>query len=302
MNKNNKLKTVLKTATSIIILFFIIQFIGLKEISDALTKIKIEYFVLVGFFFVVSTVITTLAVKPFLKTTTYQTFRFKAISWSTGMFLPGKIGEMSFALLLKKADVSTKKALAIFFIDRFVSFSIIGFFSLIALIKYFEVKPDISYLITFFIVVFILLGLKNKIKKIKLVNKIYKLFIESKEYLKTEKKAILTNYFFSLINFILMFWITQILFSALGQKVELIDIALISSLALLIGLIPITINGLGLREGILIYLYSLVGVGPEYSALIAFIFLVSSYIIAGVFLALFYDEFSFILKRKKTNA
>ena len=299
---SKKLKKTVKGIISLVILAIIIHLIGVKEILNAAEKIRIEYFILVAITLIISMAITAFAVMPFLKIKINKMFKFKAISWSTGMFLPGKIGEMSFILLLKKADISTKKAIAIFFIDRFVSFSIIGFFSLIALIKYFELPLNINYLIIFSIVFFILLILKNKIKKIKLVNKIYRLFMESKEYVKNEKKAILINYFFSLINFILMFWITQIVFFALGQKVELIDIVLISSLALFISLIPITINGLGLREGILIYLYCLVGIQPEYSALVAFIFLVSSYVVAGVFLVVFFDEFSFLLKKKSEKA
>lgn len=297
--KTEKIKKIFKGIISLVILILIINLIGIKDILNATEKIRIEYFILVAITLIISMIITAFAVMPFLKIKINKLFKFKAISWATGMFLPGKLGEFSFVLLLKKTGISTKKALAVFFIDRFVSFSIIGFFALIALIKYFEFKFDFSYLIIFFVVLFVLFALKNKIKKIKLVGKVTELIKESREYLKNEKKSVLINCFFSLINFIVMFWVTQTIFFALGQKVELIDVGLISSLALLISLIPITINGIGLREGILIYLYSLVGIKPEYSALVAFIFLVSSYVIAGIFLALFYDEFSFILKRKK---
>ncbi len=300
---NEKVKLILKALISLVILVIVVNFVGIEKLN-IITEIQAEYFVFVAGFFVFSVFLVTLAIKDLLKKNEItEIFKFKAISWSTGLFLPGKIGEISFVLLLKKTGVSTKKALAIFFLDRFVSFSIIGILAVIGFFTYFEVNFDIKYFVTFVIVLISLFLIKNKIKKIKLVKKTSKLLNETKEYLKKEKNPIAINYFFSGINFIIMFWATQLVFLSLGQKITLIDIALISSLALIIGLIPITINGLGVREGALVYLYSLVGIEPQYSILVALIFLVASYLVATIFLALFYNEFSFILKRKgKENA
>ncbi len=300
--KSEKLLNLTKLLISVLVIFFIINFIGTEKISEALLKIRLEYFILIAVFFVVSMILTTLAIMPLIKTKkTWKIFKFKTISWSTGMFLPSKIGEASFPLLLKKTGIPTKKAITIFFIDRFASFSIIGLFSLFGFLKYFEITIDLSYLLIFLAVFLILLIIKNKIKSIKRIQKIFSLIKETEEYLKKEKKAVLINYLFSFINFILLFWVTQIIFYSIGQKINLIDIALISSFSLFIGLIPITINGLGIREGTSVYLYSLIGVKPEYSILVALIFFISTYLLGAVFLGLFYNEFSFILKRKGTE-
>jgi len=217
------------------------------------------------------------------------------------MFLPSKIGEMSFPLLLKSINVPTKKAFAIFFVDRFVSFSIVFVLGILGVFKYFKISLDISYFISFGLAFLGLLLLKNIIKNMKRTKKVISLFTETREYLKSEKKAIFLNYSFSCINFILLFFVTQFIFFLIGEKVSIIDVAFISSLGLLLGLLPITINGIGVREGTLVYLYGLVGVAPEYSILMALVFLVSSYSLGAVFLALFYNEFSFILKKKGTE-
>lgn len=299
-----KIKLSIRVIISFLVIVSLIYFVGIEKLFESITKIKIEYFVLVLTLFIFSMFLITMAVLSITKTRRfYELFKFKTISWSTGMFLPGKIGEMSFPFLLKKLNIPTKKAFAIFLIDRFVSFSIIGFFSVLAIVKYSKINIDWNYLIIFIIIFAVMLAIKNKIKKFDTVKKIFLFLNEIESYLKTEKKAIFVNYFFSFINFVLMFWITQIIFSSIGVKVSLIDVALISSLALFIGLIPITINGLGIREGTLVYLYSLVGIEPEYSILVAFVFLISSYFMATLFLALYWSEFSFILKRKsgKTN-
>ncbi len=292
----NKKEIVLKTAVSILIIVLIVYFVGLEEIKDGITKTKIEYLLLVSGFFLLSMFITTLAILPLIKTkNTYKIFKFRTISWSAGLFLPSKIGEIVFPLMLKKEGIETKQAIAIFFIDRFVSFSIMGIIAFLGLIKFFEIKFNFTYLIIFFIAFLILLISKNKIK---IIQKTQPLIKQTEDYLKREKRAILINYVFSLLNFILMFLVIKTLFLSLNQEVSLIDIALISCITLIIGVIPFTINGLGLRQGAMIFLYSLVGVKPEYTILVAFVFFVCSYGLGAIFLALYWSEFSFILKRK----
>jgi hypothetical protein len=300
---SGKLEVVVRALISTFIIVMIINLVGLEEIQQSITKIKIEYFIITLLVLMVSTLITTVAVLPLIKTKAkLKVLKFKAISWSIGMLLPSKIGEISFALLLRKINVPPKKAVAIFFVDRFVSFSIIAVFALLSAIKYLKIWADSSYISVMVIIAmpFLVLFLfQNRIKEIKLVKKKLAFWRKTKKYLKTEKNAIIANYFFSLVNFLLIFWVTQIIFLLIGQKVSLIDITLISSLALFISLIPVTISGVGLREGILIYLYSLIGIEPVYSVSIAFLFLVSSYFLAGTFLIAFLDEFSFVWKKTK---
>jgi len=209
--QKDKIKNVIKLAVSILIIFFIISFIGTEKILNAASEVKTEYFVIAIFFFVISTILTTFAILDLVKNKLYKTFKFKAISWSAGLFLPSKIGESSFVFLLKKEGLSGKKALAIFLVDRLVSFSIISVLSIIAILKYTETNIDLSHITIFIFILILLLIKKNKIKEFKPLDKIFFITQEAEEYLKKEKSAIGINYFFSIINFILMFLVIQLL-------------------------------------------------------------------------------------------
>ncbi len=298
MDKNKKAERIAKWIISILIILLIIYFVGAEKTIKTLAKVKPEHLLLaVGFFFV-SMGLTTLAVLPFLKTkNSYSVFKIKSISWATGMFFPGRIGEALFPVLLRKLNIPIKKGIAIFFIDRFVSFSIIFLFSLAGAIKYFKINFNIIHVAIFLGSLIIVFAAKNYIKKLEIAKKISSMSSEAENYLKTEKRSILINYFFSLINFLLMFLVMQTIFMMVGQKISFVDVALISSIGLFAGLIPITINGLGLREGILVYLYHLIGIKAEYSVLVSFIFLISAYINTAFFILLYSTEFSFFLKK-----
>ena len=300
--KTKKIKNLVKILISILIIISIIIFIGTEKILEVISKIKIEYFLKLILFYIISTVFTTFAIKYLIKKKLYKSFKLKAVSWAAGLFFPSKIGEGSFVILLKKNGFSTKKSFAIFLVDRFVSFSIIGLLAILAIFKYIEIKIDFGHIIILIAILIVFLTNKNKIKKVSFLKKIFFTINEAKEYLKSEKRAVAINYFFSLINFILMFWVIQIIFFSIGQKISFIDIALISSLGSIIGLIPITINGLGVREGTMVYLYSLVGIEPEYSILVSFVYIISAYLLGAIFLSVYWSEFSFILKRKSEKA
>jgi glycosyltransferase 2 family protein len=73
---------------------------------------------------------------------------------------------------------------------------------------------------------------------------------------------------FPAVLWIILFQISLIstvhlLFIAFGQPLPFLQNMLLYPLTALVALIPITITGLGLREGAFIYFYSLVGVPPE---------------------------------------
>ena len=60
----------------------------------------------------------------------------------------------------------------------------------------------------------------------------------------------------------------QLIFYSFGKNVSIVDISFITSIAMLVSLIPISIAGLGVRESIAVYLFNLILVKPEITIIV----------------------------------
>ena len=80
------------------------------------------------------------------------------------------------------------------------------------------------------------------------------------------------------------------IFLALGIHVSFFKILIIGMVAALVSLIPISINGLGIRQSIGIYLFSRIGVEPVYALNMFLIMVVISYSIAAILFLFMFKE------------
>jgi glycosyltransferase 2 family protein len=91
------------------------------------------------------------------------------------------------------------------------------------------------------------------------------------DYLKNPKQLILVI-LISLVFQGLVILIRYLLIIAVGSDISISDLALVTALATVVALIPITINGLGLMDGAYIYLLNNFGVQVEHAALVMVFF------------------------------
>ena len=91
------------------------------------------------------------------------------------------------------------------------------------------------------------------------------------------------------INFILTFIdifggsvILYFIFLNAGIKVSPFIIASISAAGKIISLIPITLSGLGVRESVIIYFYSILGISPVIIGSIYIVNIFVYYVLAGI--------------------
>ncbi|MBW2993393.1 flippase-like domain-containing protein, partial [Candidatus Woesearchaeota archaeon] len=71
-------------------------------------------------------------------------------------------------------------------------------------------------------------------------------------------------------------------FFSLGAEISIVPIFFINAIATIVSLIPITISGLGIREGTAIYLYSVIGVHPTIVAGVYLLFVSLNYIMGSL--------------------
>jgi hypothetical protein len=201
--------------------------------------------------------------------------RYSYFSWSYGLFLPGKVGEFSLVYFLKNEGVDMGKTLALSFIDKINTILVVGIFSGVGIFLLLSNKA--FYFILFFLffgmIVSILTISSNNIRKI-IRDYILRSYAKKfKGFFRTFK-----SYFFESLSFLILNFLVTILkwffnalsiyfiFRGFGISIDIIWILLLTSITILLSLVPISLSGLGVRESAAIYLYLLIGVKSEITA------------------------------------
>ncbi len=268
----------LRLIIGLIIIITLLYPIGIKKILITLSNINLLVFpiailldivvVAIGAFNT-HLIINKLEKKIKLRDITKYTF----IGWALGHYTPSKIGEFSLALFLRKYKINIGKTTAAVLVDIIITIivlTVMGFLGLITILNM-GLKNLIIYaliIITLSLIIYLAIISKygrDFIKKyiLKKYSKIFKGFYESIKIISKEYYIITINVILTILKFIISSIVTLLIFLALGEKVPLIPIILITAITVLISTIPITINGLGLKETSAVYFYSLIYVKPE---------------------------------------
>ncbi|MBN2454237.1 flippase-like domain-containing protein, partial [Candidatus Woesearchaeota archaeon] len=191
------------------------------------------------------------------------------MSWAAGLFIPGRLGEFSLAYFLKKAGVPLGEASAITLVDKAVTFIMIALAGSFALVLYFDLGTAVALTaiviaaIVGAVLVAALPQARSFIKR-KLPERYKDAFsgfsstlfsYAGKMRVKLAANILLTAVYIAALS--MMFYFS---FWAFGQDVSLFSVITISSAAIIISIVPVTVGGTGVMEGSAVFLFSLAGV------------------------------------------
>ncbi|MBR9699266.1 flippase-like domain-containing protein [Candidatus Woesearchaeota archaeon] len=289
--------TIVKVLISIILIGVVMYVIGLQEIAQSAMQIGVipllialVIILLVMVLFAVRMYVLVRAVKriPF-KTV----FRDAVAALCLGTFSPGKIGELSFVYSLTKEKVPAGSASAIFIIDRVNSLLTIAFFALLGVFVITPLKQNLWLIVL--IIVLLITGafMVTSRKGISIIKKLLMRSIREKfvGYTKAMKKmkgfAYIENLALNILNIIIRSIAIFILLLSLKEQVPFILLVAVNGIMTLASLIPISLSGLGVREGGAILLLHLAGLGKENVA-VAYIFIsLATYVFSAILLLFF---------------
>jgi glycosyltransferase 2 family protein len=298
----------------LIVFIYIILDIGIYDIISAFLKIPILYFLLASLFTIPRLILYIIKWKyicdkqkfdlkiSFISKTFLITFFYATIT-------PGAIGFHLRAYYVKrKSNATLGKCLANSFIDHQIGYIAGIFLALIGSIIIFDKIPSIfPIILAFFILhagIFIVLIRK---KRGKIISRFLIKPIIPKRYRESFDNSVDSLYedILPLRNTILPFIIELGIFFIAGLQVYIISIAfgvnipfyliiLISIIStIFVGIIPISIGGLGVREGAFVFIMQAFGVEPG----IAFVISLGGFIvktlipsIIGLILSITYNE------------
>lgn len=292
----NKLSFIIKLLVSAGLIIFILYRVNFKEVAAALTSMSLLWYGTALFTWGLFFVFVVWKWKIILK---YQGFSVPYLYlmrlYLTGIFfnnfLPSTIGGDGYRIykLIKYSKTNYQSALSVL-IDRLSGFFALLILALIfALVKYKTIEPMILYLVcginlVFWIGIYILkhekmYTLLMKILKKFNLTKISELVHEIYDALNKYK----TKYYIPVLGFSFLAQLTNIsvnyfIGTALGADISIINYVLYFPLIAILATIPITVNGLGLRENLYVSFFMRTGMRKE----VAFALSVGYYILTVI--------------------
>ncbi len=291
----------------IIILCLILSNIDLEKLTSIFTQLNHWYIM-----FAILLNIPLLFIKSYrwnrlLKTQSiHYSLKNTFLSYLSGIYAgiitPGKIGEFVKVIYLKTdLGIPFSKGFSSVLMDRVFDIYpmiILGFIGIWEL-RVFGELSTISLILAILIILMPLFLFNKKLVK-KLTRPIYDIFVKNRFRGKIEKNF--ENFYtgigqligynlwgisiLTFLSYMIFFSQTYLIVLSMGVSINFINISLIIVISNMIGLLPITIAGLGTRDAILIYLFGMIGFQPELAVSYSALFLLVFFICGGVFGAL----------------
>lgn len=275
------------------ILTLLIYKVGIKNIIESINSMNSLYIIPIILVTIISIIlgainiwVLTLTVKKYSLT---KLIKHYSTAWAIGMITPGRIGDLSLAYLWKK-EINLGKSMSILITDKIISLVVLFLFGGIAIFTFYPGDTAIKIFITALVLTIIGAAIlytktgRDFIKNIilKKYSKLFKGFHKTnKKYLKNNLKPILANLAISIIRFATGTLLGYLIFISLNIKINFYYLLLIFAVVQIVSLIPITINGLGIREALSIYFLAKLGISAEIVMARSLIELITQYLCAA---------------------
>ena len=292
-----KKSSLIKFLFGIFILIFLLYKIGFRDVLSKVISLNPVFYLIVFLILLVTLVIGAYNIKILVnvendKIPFKRIFYYNTLSWSIGLFVPGKIGEFSLVHLLKKEKISMGKASVIFLLDKIISLIVFLFFSMIGFIIFLDFSSILKLNIVIFILglcfLFFVVFEKGRYLIKRYVLRKYATEFEGFSdflflYFRKEKLLLLKNFILTFLKWFVNSFNVYILLLAYNQNISVFYVFLINAMLMIVSLIPITISGLGIGQSVAILLYkNLFNIEPSLVLSVYLIPLIIAYLIAVI--------------------
>ncbi len=295
MNKRITVQSVLTIVILVALVWFVDPIKVIKKLSQINPLFLLMIFAIFPLFLFVNALNLYVLVRRFRKICLAKILRYYCLAWAAGFFSPGKIGEFSIVYLLKKEGFSVGQATAITILDKILRVAIllsIAFVGLFTSVK----SKGLLFAVVVFTILF-LLGLflifshegREFIKKtfLRKYKEVFTGFSKTHKKYFEKKRFVVINIGLTSFAWIINFLMITLVFFGLGKNINFFTIMFVSSLSIIAGMAPITINGIGVKESTFVFLMRQMGVEASVAFGASIAFTAIGYFIATVVLLLF---------------
>lgn len=291
---------IIKLVIGIFLLAFIIYKVGLSKVVETISNINLFWLLPVIAIYLIALLIGAYNIFLLLSINKnrpgyLQVLWYYIISYSVGLFTPANLGEFYIARLLKNHKIKVSHGLVVSVLDKMITIFTMIIISLIGIIIFFKevIKPIIPVTILILFVIFIatlsakfsrdLLGKLFK-KKIRAIESGYSLLYKFK---KKRKNLLVINFFITIVKLLITTVGIHFVFLSLDFKIPFMLIFFTTIAARLISLIPITYDGLGIKEPIAILMYGVYSIPAVAVVSMYLIYLIINYLLGFFTLIIF---------------
>lgn len=210
-------------------------------------------------------------------------------------FLPGVVGgDAVRAYYLNKDAKKISVTLAAVFMDRylgFVTLMVIGISAFPFSLNVFGESPQRwlmpGFFVSFVIGSFLFFGLRLG-KRFRLMTGIYEYF----SVIMKQRAVIVKTLLLSVVVQLLNFMSVLILASKMGEDISLLLLAVFLPIVITVVALPVSISGLGVREGTFVILLGLIGISPEAATSLSLAWFFSTFVgsLPGLVFYFLYDR------------
>ena len=268
LSTNKVFIILLKLAVSSLALYIVFSKADSGHTFSIIKSIGPFYFFSAVFLYIFSQLISSFRWKLLLPEhfTIKKLFSIYMIGAFFGSFMPGIVGgDAVRAYYLNKKAKKMSLTLASIFMDRYLGYAslmLIGISAAPFAFSYFGTSPYkwiMPFIFAAFVVGSLLFFMLQLGKRFRGMSEFYEYFAS----LKKQKGIIINAILISLLVQFLNFFIVVVLAAGMGEKIPLLVLFVFLPIIITITMIPISISGLGVREGSFVILLGLIGVRSE---------------------------------------
>ncbi len=265
---------VIKYVLGPLVLVILFWTIGFRQVWLLLTATDFKFVVLAYLFFILSVFIAVinlyLLFYPIQIIDPKRFLQYFFASRITSLIFPGRLGEFSISYYLKGEKINLGEGLAAVVTDKLITVScsmLLGIIAVSMFMKGQHITAFVLYVFIMLMLFVLLLSSRSRdfIKKWILRKYSHHFAGFSKtlfSYEQEHKGMVIINIFFTLIRMVMLALSAKAMFLALGTDIPLFTLILVSGLETLSNSIPLTVNGLGIKQAIGVYVFSAMGVSP----------------------------------------
>src|SRR3989338_2113182 len=255
----------------LVILFWTI---GFRQVWLLLTTTHLEFFVLAYLFFVLAVIIAAMNLYmlfyPLQKIDPRRFVQYFFASRVTSLIFPGRLGEFSLSYYLKGENINLGRGIAAVVTDKLITVTVSMLLGIIAVSIFMKGQHITAFVLYVFVMMMLFVLLlsstsRDFIKKWILGKYSHHFAGFSKtlfSYEREHKGMFMLNMLFTLVRMLVLALSAKAMFLALETDIPLLTLILVSGLETLSNSIPLTVNGLGIKQAIGVYVFSAIGVSP----------------------------------------
>lgn len=284
----SKIRVALEIIFCILILTFLISKIHIRETIEILKTVDLFWMSIGILVYIVSLLITAYSLKALFDSIKHTPFmewmRFYLVGFSMGLILPGRAGDLSIIYFAKQKGFDIGASTALTITDKLITliiFGIIAALGIFTILNSTELYWGLLFAlicITAGLFLFTPLGRKWTRKIIgKYADGFQGFYRTFKNLLLHHKDKVIINIIITLLRPLGNALLIILIFKAMGLDVSLLYAILINAVTLIVSLVPLTPNGLGIREGVGAFLFSRIGIPLEATVAMYVIILMMNY-------------------------